>query len=167
VVLAFALPWGAFAVCGRPVLTWLVEGNPAGPALLAAILRFMGLLAVFFVFDFAINFLSALLRAMKEEVYLLTATAVAAGGFGLFHLVRPPPDGTWLMGAFIAAQAAWAGLLLVGVVGRWPMPAAKPRSERKQGKVSVYPSPLPRSDMRRSNKRWTPYSQALVCSPRR
>jgi Na+-driven multidrug efflux pump len=118
---AFALPWGVYAVCGRPTLAWLVEGNPAGPALLAAILHFMSWLTVFFVFDFAINFLSALLRAMKEEVYLLTATATAAGSFGLLHLVLPPADGAWLMGAFIAAQAAWGGLLLIRVVSRWPV----------------------------------------------
>jgi Na+-driven multidrug efflux pump len=121
VVLAFVLPWGVYAAWGRPTLAWLVEGNPAGPALLAALLHFMSWLAVFFVFDFAINFLSALLRAMKEEAYLLTATAAAAGGFGLLHLVLPPSDGAWLMGAFIAAQAAWGGLLLLRVVSRWPV----------------------------------------------
>jgi Na+-driven multidrug efflux pump len=119
-VLAFALPWGLYAACGRPALAWLVEGNPAGPALLAAILHFMSWLAIFFVFDFAINFLSALLRAMKDEAYLLTATAAAAGGFGLLHLVLPQPDGALLMAAFIVAQAAWGGLLLIRVVSRWP-----------------------------------------------
>jgi Na+-driven multidrug efflux pump len=120
-VLAFALPWGVYAACGRRTLAWLVEGNPAGPDLLAAILYFMSWLAVFFVFDFAINFLSALLRAMKEEAYLLTATATAAVGFGLLHLVLLSPNGAWLMGAFIAAQAAWGGLLLIRVVSRWPV----------------------------------------------
>ncbi len=125
IVLAVALPWGVYAVCGRLALAWLVEGAPAGPPLLAAILHFMSLLAVFFVFDFAINFLSALLRAAKEEAYLLAATVAAAGGFGLLLLVLPPPDGAWLMEAFIAAQAALAGLLLIRVVSRWPVTAAK------------------------------------------
>jgi Na+-driven multidrug efflux pump len=120
-VLGFALPWGVYAGCGKWTLAWLVAGNPAGPALLATILHFMSWLAVFFVFDFAINFLSALLRAMKEEAYLLTATAAAAGWFGLLHLVLPLRDGAWLMGAFIAAQAAWGGLLLIRVVSRWPV----------------------------------------------
>jgi Na+-driven multidrug efflux pump len=120
-VLAFALPWGVYAACGRLTLAWLIQGNPAGPALLPAILHFMSWLAVFFVFDFAINFLSALLRAMKDETYLLTATVTAAGGFALLHLVLPQPDGGWLMAAFIAAQAAWGGLLLVRVVNRWPV----------------------------------------------
>jgi Na+-driven multidrug efflux pump len=50
-VLAFALPWGAFAACGRPVLALLVGGSPTGGAMLAASVRLMGLLAVFFVFD--------------------------------------------------------------------------------------------------------------------
>jgi Na+-driven multidrug efflux pump len=126
-VLAFGLPWGAYAACGRPALAWLVNGNPTGPALLAASLRFMSLLAVFFVFDFAINFLSALLRAVKEVAYLLTVTAATAGAFGLLLLVLPPPDGPWLMGAFILAQAAWAGLLLFRVVSRWPLTVAMPR----------------------------------------
>jgi hypothetical protein len=120
-VLAFALPWGVYAACGSLTLAWIVEGNPAGPALLATILHFMRWLAVFFVFDFAINFLSALLRAMKEEAYLLTATVAAAGGFGLLHLVLPPPDDCWLMEVFIAAQATWGGLLLIRVVSRWPV----------------------------------------------
>src|SRR5262249_25332797 len=58
VVLAF-LPWGAFAACGEPILTWLVRGSPAGAAVLDASARLMGWLAIFFVFDFSINFLSA------------------------------------------------------------------------------------------------------------
>src|SRR5262249_31746543 len=92
-----------------------------GDAVLAASRRFMGLLAVFFVFDFAINFLSALLRAAKEQAYLLRVTVAAAAGFGLLVVSLPPPaDGTWLLGAFIAAQAAWAVLPLLGVVRRWP-----------------------------------------------
>jgi Na+-driven multidrug efflux pump len=125
-VLAFALPWGAFAAFGAPALARLVGGGPAGDAMLAASAQFMGLLAVFFVFDFAINFLSALLRAAKEQAYLLKATAAAAAGFGLLLIALPPrPDAAWLMGAFIAAQAAWAVLLFVRVAGRWPGAAGK------------------------------------------
>jgi Na+-driven multidrug efflux pump len=120
-VLAIALPWGAYAACGRPALAWLVEGSPAGGAVLDASVRFMGLLAVFFVFDFAINFLSALLRAAKEQAYLLAVTAAATAGFGLLLIaLPPPPEATWLMAAFITAQAAWALLLLLRVVSRWP-----------------------------------------------
>jgi Na+-driven multidrug efflux pump len=120
-VLAFALPWGAFAACGGPLLGWLIGGSPAAGALRAAALRLMGLLAVFFVFDFAINFLSALLRAAGEQVYLLEATAAAAAGFGLLLLALPlRPDGGSLFAAFLTAQAAWAGLLLVRVARRWP-----------------------------------------------
>jgi Na+-driven multidrug efflux pump len=127
VVLAFVCPWGAFAACGAPALARLVGGGPAGDAVLAASSRFMSLLAVFFVFDFAINFLSALLRAAKEHIYLLKATAAAAAGFGLLVIFLPPrPDGVTLMGAFIAAQAAWSALLLARVVGRWPGMIAKP-----------------------------------------
>jgi Na+-driven multidrug efflux pump len=126
-VLAFGLPWAGYFACGRTALAWLVEDNPAGPALLAASLHFMGLLAVFFVFDFAINFLSGLLRAVKEEAYLLLATAAVAGGFGLVVLALALADGTWLMEAFVAVQAAWSGLLLFRVVSRWPLTAAKPR----------------------------------------
>jgi Na+-driven multidrug efflux pump len=119
--LAFALPWGVYALCGGPTLAWLVQGSPEAGALRTACGRFMGLLAVFFVFDFAINFLSALLKAAGEHGYLLTATAAAAAGFGLLVLALPSPrPATWLLGAFIAAQAAWAVLLLVGVVRRWP-----------------------------------------------
>jgi Na+-driven multidrug efflux pump len=118
-VLAFALPWGVFAACAGPLLGWLVGG-----AVRAAALRLMGLLAVFFVFDFAINFLSALLKAGGEQVYLLGATAAAAAGFGLLLLALPlRPDGGGLLGAFIAAQAAWAGLLLFRVARRsWTAP---------------------------------------------
>jgi hypothetical protein len=86
----------------------------------------MRLLAVFFAFDFAINFLSALLKAAKEQAYLLKATAAAAAGFGLLLLALPPPDGACLMGAFITAQAAWAVLLLLRVVSRWPGAAVRP-----------------------------------------
>jgi Na+-driven multidrug efflux pump len=125
-VLAFALPWGAFAVCGRPTLAWLVGGSPAGGAVLTASVQFMGLLAVFFVFDFAINFLSALLNAANEQAYLLMSTAAAAAGFGLLLLVLPPgPDGACLMGAFITAQAVWAVLLLIRVAGRLPRAAGR------------------------------------------
>jgi Na+-driven multidrug efflux pump len=124
VVLAVVLPWGAFAVCGGPILAWLVRGSPASSAVLDASVRLMGWLALFFVFDFAINFLSALLRAAKDQAYLLKTTAAAAAGFGLLLLVLPPgPDCAVLMGAFIAAQAAWAVLLLLRVVSRWPAPA--------------------------------------------
>jgi Na+-driven multidrug efflux pump len=120
-VLAFALPWGAYAVCGRGALAWLVGACPAGTDLLAACVGFMGLLAVFFVFDFAINFLSALLQAAGEQVYLLEVTAATAAGFALLLLALPPrSDSTCLLGAFITAQAAWAVLLLRKVVRRWP-----------------------------------------------
>jgi Na+-driven multidrug efflux pump len=120
-VLAFALPWGAFIACGRQTLAWAVAGNPAGGAVLAASLRFMALLAVFFVFDSAINFLSALLTAAEEQAYLLKATAAAAAGFGLLLLALPArPAGACLMGTFITAQAAWAVLLLIRVRRRWP-----------------------------------------------
>jgi hypothetical protein len=81
----------------------------------------MGLLAVFFVFDFAINFLSALLRAAKEQAYLLKATVAVACVFGGLLLVLPTrADGICQMGSFIAVQAIWAVLLLLRVVGRWP-----------------------------------------------
>jgi Na+-driven multidrug efflux pump len=126
-VLAVVLPWGAFAACGGPILTWLVKDTPAGDAVLAASVRMMGWLAVFFVFDFAINFLSALLRAAKEQAYLLKATAAAAAGFGLLLLTLPiEPDCAGLMAAFIAAQAAWALLLLLRVASRWPGATEKP-----------------------------------------
>jgi hypothetical protein len=119
-LLAVALPWGAFAVYGRPTLGWLVGDSSAGAAVLDASERLMGLLAVFFVFDFAINFLSALLRAAKEQTYLLKATAVAAG-LGLLLMALPQrPGAACLMGTFIAAQAAWAVLLLIRVCRCWP-----------------------------------------------
>jgi hypothetical protein len=125
-VLAFTLPWGAFAACGGPTFAWLVGDGPAGGAVLAASGRFMGWLAVFFVFDFAINFLSALLRAAQEQAYLLKATAAAAVGFGLLLLALPPrPDGACLLGTFIIAQAAWAVFLLLRVTSRWPGRAVK------------------------------------------
>src|SRR5262249_32146543 len=120
VVLALALPWGVYAAYGRPALAWLVEGNPAGDAVLAASQHFLSLLAIFFVVDFAITFLSALLRAAREQVYLLEVTAVAAVGFGLLVVALPPVDGERLLALFISAQAAWAVLLLVGIVRRWP-----------------------------------------------
>lgn len=129
VVLAFALPWGAYAAYGRPTLAWLVEGSPVSGAVMAASLRFMGLLAIFFVFDFAINFLSALLKAAKEHAYLLKVTAAAAAGFGLLLMALPPPDGAWLMGTFIIAQAACAGLLLRRVVSSWPSMAKSQEGE--------------------------------------
>jgi Na+-driven multidrug efflux pump len=120
-VLAFALPWGAFAVCGRPTLAWLIGGCPSGGAILTASVRLMGLLAVFFVFDFAINFLSALLRAAKEQAYLLKATLAVACGFGVLLLFLPSrADGICQMGTFIVVQAVWAVLLLLRVASRWP-----------------------------------------------
>jgi Na+-driven multidrug efflux pump len=126
-VLAFAVPWGAFVACGHATLAWLVGDNPTGSEVLVASVRFMGGLAVFFVFDFAINFLSALLRAMHEQAYLLKTTAVAAAGFGLLLLaLSPRPDDGSLIGTFIAAQAAWAVLLFIQVVRRWPRAAGKP-----------------------------------------
>jgi hypothetical protein len=131
--LAFALPWGAYAVFGRTALPWLVEGSPTGGEVLAVAVRFMDALAIFFVFDFAINYLSALLRAAMEQKYLLKVTAAVAAGFGVLILALPlPADVTYLMGAFIAAQAVWALLLLVRVIKRWPtiasrdLPAASP-----------------------------------------
>jgi Na+-driven multidrug efflux pump len=125
-ILAFILPWGTFAVCGQPALAWLIGGSPSGGAILTASVRLMGLLAVFFVFDFAINFLSALLRAAMEQAYLLTATVAVAGGFGILILVLPSwAVGTWLMETFIAAQAVWAVLLFCRVAGRWPVTAVK------------------------------------------
>jgi Na+-driven multidrug efflux pump len=121
VVLAVVLPWGVFAACGGTVLAWLVRESPAGGAVLAASVCLMGWLAVFFVFDFAINFLSALLRAAKDQAYLLKATAAAVACFGLLLVALPSrPECAHLMGAFIAAQAAWAVLLLRRVVSRWP-----------------------------------------------
>jgi len=126
-VLAFVLPWGAYAAYGKPTLVWLVEGSPAGGAVLAASVRFMRLLAVFFVFDYAINFLSALLRAAGKQAYLLKVTAAAAAGFGLLLLALPPLDGVSLMGTFITAQVAWAGLMLLGVVSYWPGAALRSR----------------------------------------
>jgi Na+-driven multidrug efflux pump len=120
-VLAFALPWGVYALLGGPTFAWLVEGAPEGAAVLATSVTLMGLLAVFFVFDFAINFLSALLKAANEQAYLLKVTAATAAGFGVLFLALPlPADGTWFMGTFVAAQAAWAVLLLIRVVSRWP-----------------------------------------------
>jgi Na+-driven multidrug efflux pump len=127
-VLAFLLPWGVFAVCGRPALAWLIGGSPSAGAMLTASVRLMGLLAVFFVFDFAINFLSALLRAAKEPAYLLKTTVAVAGGFGVLLMVLPSrADGTCLMGTFITAQAVWAVLLFLRVAYRWPGTAVKSR----------------------------------------
>jgi Na+-driven multidrug efflux pump len=120
-VLAFLLPWGAFATCGRSALTWLIGGSSSGEAIRIASLRLMGLLAVFFVFDFAINFLSALLRAAKEHSYLLKTTVAVAAGFGIVLLLLPScADRTCPIGIFIAAQAVWAVLLLVRVTVHWP-----------------------------------------------
>ena len=141
-VLAFALPWGAFAACGRPALAWLVGGSPSGGAIFTASERLMGLLAVFFVFDFAINFLSALLRAAKEEAYLLKATVAVACVFGGLLLVVPSrPAGNCRMGTFIAVQAVWAVLLLLRVAGRWPGTASRetesqsrPRDEYRESR---------------------------------
>jgi Na+-driven multidrug efflux pump len=125
-LLAFALPWGTFATYGRPTLAWLVGDSTAGGAVRDASERLMVLLAVFFVFDFAINFLSALLRAVKEQAYLLKATAAAAG-LGLLLAALPlRPDDVCLMGTFIAAQAAWAVLLLIWACARWPGAPGKP-----------------------------------------
>jgi Na+-driven multidrug efflux pump len=125
-LLAFALPWGTFAICGKQTLTWLVGGSVAGGAMRDASERLMGLLAVFFVFDFGINFLSALLRAAKQHAYLLKATAAAAG-LGLFLAALPlRPDDICLMGTFITAQAVWAALLLIRVCARWPGTTSKP-----------------------------------------
>jgi Na+-driven multidrug efflux pump len=124
-VLAFALPWGAFAACGGPALAWFAGRGPEGGAVLATSAHLMGLLAVFFVFDFGINFLSALLKAAKEEAYLLTATAATAAGLSLLLALPVRPDGAGPLETFIAAQATWAVLLLLGVASRWPGPAVK------------------------------------------
>jgi Na+-driven multidrug efflux pump len=125
-VLAFAVPWGAYVLCGKAALAWLVEGNPSGDAVLAVSVRLMGALALFFVFDFGINFLSALLRAAKDQAYLLKTTAAVAAGFGSLVVALPlPADGACLLGTFITAQAVWAAVLLVRVVARWPV-AVKP-----------------------------------------
>jgi hypothetical protein len=135
-VLAVVLPWGAFAVCGGTVLALLVRDSPDGGAVLAASVGLMGWLALFFVFDFAVNFLSALLKAAREQVYLLKATVAVAVGFGVLLLALPPPtDCAGLMGAFIAAQAAWAVLLLLRVVSRWP--GAAPEMPVAPGPVSA------------------------------
>jgi Na+-driven multidrug efflux pump len=142
--LAFALPWGAYAACGGRALAWLVEGRPSGGAVLGASMQFMGLLAVFFVFDFAINFLSALLKAAREHAYLLAVTAAAATGFGLLLLALPSPrPATWLMGAFITAQAAWAGLLLIGALSRWPCSVEK---SGLAAEVRLTAAPVPCAD---------------------
>jgi hypothetical protein len=103
----------------------------------------MGWLAVFFVFDFAINFLSALLRAAKEQAYLLKATAAAAAIFGLLLLALPSrPDCADLMGAFIAAQAAWAVLLLLRVVRCWPGAAPESPATRAPRFAAGLPGPI-------------------------
>jgi Na+-driven multidrug efflux pump len=144
--LAFALPWGLFALCGPAALAWLVEGSPTGGAVHAVSVRVMGALAVFFVFDFAINYLSALLRAVKEQVYLLKVTAAVAAGFGVLVLALPmPADVVYLLGTFITAQAVWALLLLARVVTRWPgapgrMLAAAPYFVRKLNASSCLPA---------------------------
>jgi Na+-driven multidrug efflux pump len=134
-VLAFVLPWGVFAVCGRPALAWLIGGSPSGEAILTASVRLMGLLAVFFVFDFAINFLSALLRAAREQFYLLKATAAVACVFGGLLLVLPSQAaGNCQMGTFIAVQAVWAVLLLLRVSYRWPGRASRePETKAPRG----------------------------------
>ncbi len=131
-VLAFILPWGAFAVWGRPALAWLIGSSPSGGAILSASVRCMGWLAVFFVFDFAINFLSALLRAAQESAYLLHVTVAVATGFAILLMVLPADaDGTLLMATFIAVQAVWSVLLLLRLVGRWPGLAFSPRRSAK------------------------------------
>jgi Na+-driven multidrug efflux pump len=118
---AVALPWGAYALIGPATLAWLVEGTATGTEVLIVSLRFMQALAIFFVFDFAINYLSALLRAAREQAYLLKVTAAVATAFGLASVALPlPPEVAYLMGAFITAQAVWALLLLSRVITRWP-----------------------------------------------
>jgi Na+-driven multidrug efflux pump len=138
-VLAFILPWGTFAVCGRPALVWLIGGSPSAGAILTTSVRLMGSLAVFFVFDFAINFLSALLRAAKEQAYLLKTTVAVAGGFGVLLMVLPSPvDGTRLMGTFITAQVVWSVLLFLRVAFRWPGTVVK--SRWPSGACDVWPA---------------------------
>jgi Na+-driven multidrug efflux pump len=156
VVLAFALPWGVFALCGRPALAWLVGGSPSGAAILTTSVRLMGLLAVFFVFDFAINFLSALLRAAREQAYLLKATVAVACVFGGLLLVLPSrADGICQVGTFIAVQAVWAVLLLLRVAGRWPGTSireteakSRPRHEYRESRlraIKLISNQLPRA----------------------
>jgi Na+-driven multidrug efflux pump len=119
--LAFVLPWGIYALYGRTALALLVDGSPTGSAVLAVSVRCMGSLAIFFVFDFAINYLSALLRAAKEQGFVLKVTVAVAAGFAFVMLALPlPSDVAHLLGAFIVAQAIWALLLLVRVITRWP-----------------------------------------------
>jgi Na+-driven multidrug efflux pump len=136
---ALALPWGAYALYGRATLGWLVEGSPMGSAVLDVSMHFMEALAIFFVCDFAVNYLSALLRAAKQQAYMLKVTAAVAACFGLATLVLPlPPDVASLMGAFIVAQAVWALLLLIRVIAHWPgaprrdLPALRAPGGRRQ-----------------------------------
>jgi hypothetical protein len=126
VVIHLALAW---LLTG--LLPWSVAGaglarlGAAVAAVAAALTVARGELVGLFVFDFAINFLPALLEAAKEQAYLLKATAAAAAGFGLLLALPPRPDGARLMGTFITAQAVWAVLLLIRVAGRWPGAAVK------------------------------------------
>jgi Na+-driven multidrug efflux pump len=133
---ACALPWGAYALFGPATLGWLVEGSTTGTDVLLASLRCMRTLAIFFVFDFAINYLSALLRAAREQAYLLKVTAAVASGFALAGLALPlPPDVAYLMGAFITAQAVWALLLLIRVITRWPGAARRDLPAQRTAQV--------------------------------
>jgi Na+-driven multidrug efflux pump len=118
---ALALPWGAYALYGRATLGRFVGGSPTASATLDISMQFMDALAIFFFCDFAINYLSALLRAAKEQAYLLKVTAAIAACFGLATVLLPrSPHVAGLMGPFIAAQAVWALLLLIRVIRRWP-----------------------------------------------
>src|SRR5262249_54259113 len=76
-------------------------------------------------------------RAAKEQAYLLRVTVAAAAGFGLLVVALPPADGTWLLGAFVAAQAAWAALLLLKVVRGWPGRAAAGKGRDDAGGVGA------------------------------
>jgi Na+-driven multidrug efflux pump len=125
-LLAFALPWGTFALTGRHALAWLLGDGAADGAVLGASEHLMMLLAVFFVFDFAINFLSALLRAAGEQRYLFKATAAAAALSLPLLALSLRSDGAGVMGAFIAGQAAWALFLLIKVCRHWPRAGCTP-----------------------------------------
>jgi Na+-driven multidrug efflux pump len=140
---AFALPWGAYALIGPATLGWLVEGSTTGTEVLTLSLLCMRTLAIFFVVDFAVNYLSTLLRAAREQAYLLKATAVVASGFGLANIVLPlPHDVAYLMGAFITAQAFWALLLLIRVIKRWPSGAGRDVPAYQTPSVQVHAHPV-------------------------
>ncbi|HEY7314350.1 MAG TPA: MATE family efflux transporter [Gemmataceae bacterium] len=136
-MLAIILPWGLFLAYARPTFAWLVGSGPVGEEVLADCVRLMGLLAVFFVFDFAVNFLSALLKAVKEQGYLLKATTIAAVVFVVLLVVLPSPlDSAHLMAAFITTQAAWSLLLIFKVAHRWMATSLRSLGRHDSGVVA-------------------------------